>query len=130
MLRIVVLSLVFTLFISWTISAPTCNVSYWVNPDNATCSSSPNGTYSAMIYNGTCNPSPDDPQGNSYILSINLETKTVQNFIVYDGKTCGKGNEMVVAKPPLSLSTCGVLYFQTTSTSFVPIGSLVFNCQE
>lgn len=128
MLRIVVLF--FSVFISWIITAPTCNVSYWVNPTNSTCSSSPNGTYSNMTFNGTCSPSPDDPHGNSYILSIDTEMKTVQNFTVYDGRDCGKGDEMVVAQIPFALNSCGILNFQVSSTSFVPIGGIVFNCQE
>jgi len=123
-------ALILILLVSFTIALPTCNISYWINSKDTSCSVSPNGTYSALKYNGNCTLSPDNPKESSYKLIINVETKTVQNFTVYSGNTCGKSDQMLIAKTPLSLNSCGILYFVTTPTSFVEIGSLVFSCQD
>jgi hypothetical protein len=123
-------ALILVLLVSFTISLPTCNLSYWISSDNTTCSTSPNGTYSAMTYNGSCTLSPHDPEKTTYKLIIDVDTKTVQNFTVYDNKNCDKTNNILIAKTPLSLDSCGLLYFITDTPSFVQIGTLVFNCQD
>jgi len=124
-------ALILVLLVSFTISLPTyCNLSYWINSDNTSCSTSPNGTYSGLTYNGFCTLSPNDPGKTSYKLIIDIETQTVQNFTVYGDKNCAKVDNILIAKTPLSLNSCGLLYFITASTSFVQIGSLVFNCQD
>ncbi len=122
--------LILVLLASFTISLPTCNISYWVDLKNTTCSASPNGTYSALTYNGNCSLSPDDPSKTSYKLIINTDTKIVQNFTVYDGNACPKGDQILFAKTPLSLDSCGILYYMTTSSSFVEVGNLVFSCKD
>jgi hypothetical protein len=83
-----------------------------------------------LNYNGNCTLTPDDPQEASYELLINTETKLVQNFTVYDSTTCGKTDTILIVKTPLALNSCAILYFQTTSTSFVEVGTLVFSCKE
>jgi len=118
------------LLVSFTISLPTCNISYWINSKNTSCSGSPNGTYSALKYNGNCTLSPNDPRATSYKLLINTETKTVQNFTVYHDKTCDKDDQVLFAETSLPLDSCGILYFMTTSTSFVEIGTLIFSCKD
>ncbi len=118
------------LLVSLTISLPTCNISYWVHSKGTACSTRPNGTYTGLNYNGNCTLTPDDPQEASYELLINTETKLVQNFTVYDSITCGKADTILIVKTPLALNSCAILYFQTTSTSFVEVGTLVFSCKE
>jgi len=121
--------LILVLLVSLSYSLPTCNISYWVNSKNLNCTASPNGTYSALNYNGKCSLSPDDPKQTSYQLLIDVTTKTVQNFTVYYDKTCNKIDTKLITKAPLSLDTCGPLFFATSPTSFAEIGSLIFNCK-
>jgi hypothetical protein len=128
MIRFGTLCLVF--LVSLTFSEPNCNVSFWVNSKGTDCSSPPNGTYTGLNYNGNCTATPDEPEEASYSLVINPQTKIVQNFTVYDDKRCGKADTILIVKTPLALNSCAILYFQTTSTSFVEVGTLVFSCKE
>lgn len=128
MVRLEVL-LSFFLLISLTISLPTCKLTFWVNSKDTSCSASPNGTYTGLNYNGNCTLSPVDPKRSAYELIINTQTKTVQNFTVYQDITCKKGSEVLVGEIPLPLDSCGLLYFMATPTTSVDIGTLVFSCQ-
>ncbi|CAF2870100.1 unnamed protein product [Rotaria sp. Silwood2] len=123
-------ALILVLLVSCTVSLPICNVSYWVNLNPINCTTSPNGTYSALNYSGNCTLSPDYPNKTAYKLIIDQKTKAVQTFTVYNDKSCRKGDEILTTKTPLSLNTCGPLLFMTSSTSSVQIGSLVFNCKQ
>jgi hypothetical protein len=127
MIRFGILFLI--LLVSLTFSLPICNVSFWVNPEGTGCSAPPNGTYSGLNYNGNCTLTPDDPKEASYTLVINPSTKIVENFTVYDSLTCRKTDTILIIKNPLPLDSCAILYFQTTSTSFVEVGTLVFSCK-
>ncbi|CAF1165649.1 unnamed protein product [Adineta steineri] len=128
MIRFTVFSIIF--LISFTISLPTCNIFFWVNLSNFTCTGSPNGTYSAVTYNGQCMPSPDDPIRTSYRLIIDAERKTVHNFTYYIDGACDIVDELVTTKVPLSLDTCGPILIKSTPTSFVQIGGLMFSCKD
>lgn len=121
--------LIFILLVSLTISLPTCKITFWVNSKDSSCSAPPNGTYLGLNYNGNCTLSPVDPNRSSYKLIINTQTKSVQNFTVYQDTTCGKDDEILMGETPLPLDSCGLLYFMTTPTSSVGIGTLIFSCQ-
>ena len=122
--------LIVFLVVSFTVSRPSCKISFWISPTNVTCTTAPNGTYSSMVHNGSCTLSPDDPRRTSYQLFIDLKTRTVRNFTVFRDKTCAHVDELMAIKEPLRLNTCGSFYYAATSTSFVKIGSVLFSCRS
>ncbi|CAF1346078.1 unnamed protein product [Adineta steineri] len=127
MIRFAVFSIIF--LISFTISLPTCDISFWVNLENFTCTGSPNGKFPKVTYNGQCMLSPDDPIKTSYRVIIDAERKIVHNFTCYIGETCD-GNGIITTKVPLSLDTCGPLIVTSTPSTVVQIGGLMFGCED
>mgnify|MGYP006892775301 CR=1 FL=1 len=118
------------LFLTFSIpSTLSCDVSFWVGSLNATCSSSPNETYSALNYNGTCTPTPDSPKSSYYSLIIDTQTKIVSNFTIYNGKVCESKFALFAAKTPVPLDTCAPLYFVSAPSTLTDIGSLIFTCK-
>jgi hypothetical protein len=71
---------------------------------------------------------PNDPSWTTYKLTIDMETKTVQNFMSYNFKNCYSGNELFFARTPLALDTCAPLYLVIGPGNNVTLGSLVFSC--
>jgi hypothetical protein len=121
---------IFSVIASFTLSFSICDISYWISLNNITCSTSPNGTYSAVNYNGQCTPSSNDPSKTFYQLTINDKTKTVQNFTVYNDKLCQKANEIFFTKTPFLVNTCSPLFFINSPTSSVKVGNLIFSCKD
>lgn len=117
------------LAVSFVVSLPTCKISYWIGPKNVTCTAAPNGTYPSLVYNGSCTLSPDDPRRTSYRLSVDMKTKTVQNFTVFRDQTCSAVDELMLIKTPLQLNTCGPLFYVTAPTISVQVGSVFFSCR-
>jgi hypothetical protein len=121
-------SLIFGLLASLTCALPTCNLSIWNSPGNFTCSGSPDTTYTALTYNGNCTMFPNDPDWTTYKLLIDVETKTIQNFVAYNFKNCYPGNELFFTKTPVSLNVCTPLSLVVSPGNNVTMGGLIFNC--
>ncbi|CAF4524314.1 unnamed protein product [Rotaria socialis] len=73
---------------SFNVSLPIFNIFHWVNLNPNKCTTSPNGTYVALNYNGNCTLSPDTLTTSSYKFVIEPETQTAKSFIVYNDRVC------------------------------------------
>ena len=81
MLRVRVLFALPLLFVALTIALLTCNVSYWVDSTNSSCSSSVNRTNSHFTVNDSYTLSPDDHRKNSckliiYVFNLSSQRST------------------------------------------------------
>jgi hypothetical protein len=115
---------------SLAFSLPTCKLSLWINTKDFTCSGSPNTTYTSMTYNGNCTMFLNDPDWTTYKLRIDVETKTVQNFVAYNFKNCYPGNELYFTKTPVSLDLCSPLSLVVGPSVNVTMGGLVLSCRD
>ncbi|CAF1516894.1 unnamed protein product [Adineta steineri] len=122
--------IILSLYITLTVTLPTCNLSLWINSKDFTCSGLPNSTYTALTYNGNCTMFPNDPDWTTYKLLVDVETKTVQSFMAYNFKNCYQGNELFFTKTPVALDICAPLSIVIGPGSKMTMGSLMFNCKD
>ncbi|CAF1682727.1 unnamed protein product [Adineta ricciae] len=127
---ILLASILLLLFTSFSSSVPSCNVSLWANFKDMTCSGTPNSTFTAAVYNGSCTALPDDPKSAAYRFVYDAATKTVENFRVYNFKNCYPGLDLYFAKTPAPLNVCVPAFIYISPSSSSQIGGMVFSCTE
>ncbi|CAF1054509.1 unnamed protein product [Adineta ricciae] len=110
---ILLASILLLLFTSFSSSVPSCNVSLWANFKDMTCSGTPNSTFTAAVYNGSCTALPDDPKSAAYRFVYDAATKTVENF-----------------RTPAPLNVCVPAFIYISPSSSSQIGGMVFSCTE